>query len=142
MLRVQGTLTGPQWALGGDTWVVGVPIPDDVVLPEFNKLNPDAGKYEGPCGMYKPGCGLKNLKFAYGHDEYMYQVRCSATPLTTALSSPRVVATVAMVRYCGCCGTMMPNCPKRRLQLFGTTRATHGTEREITASLKGLAMRN
>lgn len=70
----EGTLTGPQWALGGDTWVVGVPIPDDVVLPEFNKLNPDAGKYEGPCGMYKPGCGLKNLKFAYGHDEYMYQV--------------------------------------------------------------------
>jgi inositol oxygenase len=64
----------PQWALGGDTWVVGVPIPDTAVFPHFNKLNPDYGKYEGPCGMYAPGCGLKNLKFAYGHDEYMYQM--------------------------------------------------------------------
>lgn len=70
----QGTLTGPQWALGGDTWVVGVPIPDKAVLPQFNKLNPDYGKYEGPCGMYEPGCGLAKLKFAYGHDEYMYQM--------------------------------------------------------------------
>lgn len=70
----QGTITGPQWALGGDTWVVGVPIPDTVVLPEFNTLNPDHGKFEGPCGMYEPGCGFANLKFAYGHDEYMYQV--------------------------------------------------------------------
>jgi len=24
--------------------------------------------------MYKPKCGLKNLFFAYGHDEYMYRM--------------------------------------------------------------------
>lgn len=64
----------PQWGLGGDTWVVGMPIPDTVVFPEFNVLNPDAGKYSAPCGMYTPNCGLKNLLFAYGHDEYMYQM--------------------------------------------------------------------
>jgi inositol oxygenase len=64
----------PQWGLGGDTWVVGMPIPDTVVFPEFNGLNPDAGKYSAPHGMYAPNCGLKHLQFAYGHDEYMYQM--------------------------------------------------------------------
>ena len=24
--------------------------------------------------MYQPGCGLKDLLFAYGHDEYMYRM--------------------------------------------------------------------
>jgi hypothetical protein len=24
--------------------------------------------------MYEPHCGLDNVKFAYGHDEYMYQM--------------------------------------------------------------------
>ena len=37
----QGTAEGPQWALGGDTWVVGCRIPDCTVFPEFNALNPD-----------------------------------------------------------------------------------------------------
>ena len=37
----EGTAEGPQWALGGDTWVVGCKIPDCVVFPEFNNLNPD-----------------------------------------------------------------------------------------------------
>ena len=25
-------------------------------------------------GVYKAGCGLDNLLFAYGHDEYLYQM--------------------------------------------------------------------
>lgn len=37
----QGTAAGPQWSLGGDTWVVGCRIPDSVVFPEFNAHNPD-----------------------------------------------------------------------------------------------------
>ncbi len=37
----EGTATGQQWALGGDTWVVGCKIPDCVVFPEFNKINVD-----------------------------------------------------------------------------------------------------
>lgn len=40
-LGMEGTKTGHQWSLGGDTWVVGCEIPQSVVFPEFNQLNPD-----------------------------------------------------------------------------------------------------
>uniref|UniRef100_A0A0G4HGA4 Inositol oxygenase n=1 Tax=Chromera velia CCMP2878 TaxID=1169474 RepID=A0A0G4HGA4_9ALVE len=69
-----------QWGIGGDTWVVGCPIPPSAIFPEFNKLNPDAGHEvydqgeERPCGMYEPKCGMDNLLYAFGHDEYMYTV--------------------------------------------------------------------
>lgn len=29
-------------------------------------------KYNTKNGIYKEHCGLKNLKFAFGHDEYLY----------------------------------------------------------------------
>ena len=82
---MEGTATGKQWALGGDTWIVGVPIPSTCVFPEFNDLNPDMIKAkkiaeetadlgEGSQGeMYEKNCGLDNCKFAYGHDEYLYR---------------------------------------------------------------------
>ena len=69
--------TGKQWALGGDTFVVGCQIPNEaVILPQFNELNPDSHnpKYNTKYGMYEPHCGLDNLKFAWGHDEYMYRM--------------------------------------------------------------------
>lgn len=71
----EGTATVPQWGLGGDTWIVGCQIPDCVVFPEFNVLNPDRDDpgYNTPLGIYEQGCGLDNCKFAYGHDEYLYQ---------------------------------------------------------------------
>ena len=59
----------PQWGLGGDTWVVGCPIPSTVVFPEYNSLNSDENisKYQtitdNTIGIYEKGCGLKNLKF-------------------------------------------------------------------------------
>lgn len=68
---------GKQWALGGDTWVVGCRIPSDaVVFPEFNKLNPDMHdpRYNTKLGCYEPHCGLDKLMFAWGHDEYMYRM--------------------------------------------------------------------
>lgn len=68
---------GKQWALGGDTFVVGCRIPDEaVILPELNKLNPDMqdSRYNTDCGMYEPGCGIDKLMFAWGHDEYMYRM--------------------------------------------------------------------
>lgn len=68
---------GKQWALGGDTFVVGCQIPDDaVVFPQFNTLNPDMHdeRYNTPCGMYEPHCGLDKLCWAWGHDEYMYRM--------------------------------------------------------------------
>ena len=67
----------PQYALGGDTWVVGCQLPDEaMVLPEFNKLNPDMQNplYNTANGIYTPGCGIMNLKYAFGHDEYMYRM--------------------------------------------------------------------
>lgn len=69
--------TGKQWALGGDTFVVGCRLPDDaVVFPEFNELNPDMHnpEYNTRYGMYEPHCGIDGLKFAWGHDEYMYRM--------------------------------------------------------------------
>lgn len=72
-----GTRGGPQWALGGDTWVLGCPIPECAPFPEFNHLNKDndvAAYQAGATGMYRPGCGMGTLKYAFGHDEYMYQM--------------------------------------------------------------------
>ena len=80
---MEGTATGKQWALGGDTWIVGAPIPATCVFSEFNKLNPDmiaTAQDEGlhdrsslTTGIYKKNCGLSKCKFAYGHDEYFYR---------------------------------------------------------------------
>eukprot|EP00633_Aureoumbra_lagunensis_P011246 CAMPEP_0197326052 /NCGR_PEP_ID=MMETSP0892-20130614/1238_1 /TAXON_ID=44058 ORGANISM="Aureoumbra lagunensis, Strain CCMP1510" /NCGR_SAMPLE_ID=MMETSP0892 /ASSEMBLY_ACC=CAM_ASM_000538 /LENGTH=341 /DNA_ID=CAMNT_0042819827 /DNA_START=197 /DNA_END=1223 /DNA_ORIENTATION=+ len=77
----RGTAEGPQWALGGDTWVVGCALPQGperpgVVFPQFSKLNPDMHNplYNTKNGMYEPNCGLDKLLFAYGHDEYMYHM--------------------------------------------------------------------
>jgi inositol oxygenase len=72
-----GTAEGPQFALGGDTWVVGAPLPDCCVLPQYNALNPDKDHplySKSPLGIYEKGCGMMNLKFAFGHDEYIYHV--------------------------------------------------------------------
>lgn len=71
-----GTADASQWGLGGDTWVVGCTIPECVVFPEFNCYNPDANdeRYNTELGMYERGCGLDALNFAYGHDEYLYQM--------------------------------------------------------------------
>ena len=68
---------GKQWALGGDTFVVGCKIPDDaVVFPQFNCLNPDMNdsRYNTLHGLYEPNCGLDQLCWAWGHDEYMYRM--------------------------------------------------------------------
>ncbi|GAJ02539.1 unnamed protein product, partial [marine sediment metagenome] len=48
-----GTADGPQWALGGDTWVVGHPIPKSCVFPHFNELNIDM---QNP--LYNTGYGI------------------------------------------------------------------------------------
>jgi len=68
---------GKQWALGGDTFVLGCQIPNEaVVFPEFNKCNPDMSdeRYNSKFGVYEPNCGIDNLMWAWGHDEYMYRM--------------------------------------------------------------------
>ena len=93
----QGTGDGPQWALGGDTWVVGAKIPDTCVFPEYNNLNPDMSNplYNSEYGIYSPNCGLDNLKFAYGHDEYLYQMLVANK---TTLPKPAL----SIIRYHSC----------------------------------------
>lgn len=66
---MSGRADGPQWALGGDTWVLGQAIPNSVVYPEFNRLNPDFGKPN----RFANGTGVRNLRFPFGHDEYAYR---------------------------------------------------------------------
>lgn len=106
-----GTADGPQWALGGDTWVVGCRIPDCVVFPEFSMLNPDMQgiseptdesesdptciDYSTPHGKYTANCGIDNLTFAYGHDEYMYQMLVANNALIPEMG-------LSMVRYHSC----------------------------------------
>ena len=66
---MSGKADGPQWALGGDTWVLGEPIPDTVVFPELNPLNPE---YNVTSAL-PDGIGLDRLNFTYGHDEYGFR---------------------------------------------------------------------
>ena len=70
-----GKASEPQWALGGDTWVVGAPIPDVAVYPQLNALNKDANHpvySSSALGVYPPNVGMMNLHYAFGHDEYAW----------------------------------------------------------------------
>ena len=71
-----GTGLVEQWGLVGDTWVVGCRLPDTLVFPEFNGLNPDRDHsvYGTEPGAYREGCGLRNVHLAWGHDEYLWRV--------------------------------------------------------------------
>jgi inositol oxygenase len=66
----------PQWAVVGDTFPVGCAFSDRVVYPEFFADNPDRAdpRLQSPCGVYEPGCGLRNVHLSWGHDEYLYHV--------------------------------------------------------------------
>jgi inositol oxygenase len=58
---------------GGDTWVLGSPIPDKAVFPEYNELNEDHRRLNGK-DTNKNGTGIRNLRFPWGHDEYAYRL--------------------------------------------------------------------
>jgi inositol oxygenase len=66
----------PQWAVVGDTFPVGCAYSEKVVYPEFFKANPDYHnpQYNSKLGVYKEGCGLRNVTLSWGHDEYVYQM--------------------------------------------------------------------
>ncbi len=66
----------PQWAVVGDTFPVGCAYSDKVVYPEFFKDNADYNNpaYNTTLGVYKEGCGLRNVHMSWGHDEYVYQM--------------------------------------------------------------------
>lgn len=66
----------PQWAVVGDTFPVGCAYSDRVVYHEFFETNPDSRnpRYQTRNGIYEEGCGLADVHFSWGHDEYLYQV--------------------------------------------------------------------
>ena len=67
-----GRADEPQWALGGDTFVVGEPLPACAVYPELNALNPDEKDAAVAAGIYAPRAGVMQLEYSFGHDEYAY----------------------------------------------------------------------
>lgn len=69
-----GTSLDTQWGVVGDTFIVGHPIPNSIVYPEFNVLNPDKNKKS----IYNPNCGLEATHCSWGHDEYLYRVLTEA----------------------------------------------------------------
>ncbi|EGD72371.1 myo-inositol oxidase [Salpingoeca rosetta] len=66
----------PQWSTVGDTFPLGCKFSDTIVFPDLLDLNPDTQvkEYSTDAGIYEPGCGLRNITMAWGHDEYLYQV--------------------------------------------------------------------
>jgi len=67
----------PQWATVGDTFPVGCSFDKDaIVFPNSFKDNPDNEHhiYSTKYGMYSPNCGLNQVLFSWGHDEYLYRV--------------------------------------------------------------------
>eukprot|EP01125_Pyxidicula_operculata_P023237 TRINITY_DN994_c0_g1_i1.p1 TRINITY_DN994_c0_g1~~TRINITY_DN994_c0_g1_i1.p1 ORF type:complete len:278 (-),score=55.77 TRINITY_DN994_c0_g1_i1:995-1828(-) len=76
----------PQWAVVGDTFVVGCKHSDKICYNQFFSENPDSqdNRYNTDYGCYTPNCGLDNVLFSWGHDEYLYRVLlhngCSIPP--------------------------------------------------------------
>jgi len=75
----EGTGQSAQWAMVGDTFIVGCKLPDTIIYPEFNKSNPDMTNesYNTTMGIYHPNCGLDNVHCSWGHDEYLYSILTS-----------------------------------------------------------------
>ncbi|XP_065337555.1 inositol oxygenase [Cloeon dipterum] len=74
--KVMAFYDEPQWAVVGDTFVVGCEWADSIVYrKETFKNNPDGSnpKYNTKFGMYSENCGLDNVTLSWGHDEYLYR---------------------------------------------------------------------
>lgn len=66
-----------QWAVVGDTFVVGCSWANSIVYRQESFLeNPDLKNplYQSKYGIYKPNCGLENVMFSSSHDVYLYKV--------------------------------------------------------------------
>ena len=146
-----GRAVDPQWSLGGDTWVVGCPIPPCAVYPELSALNPDKDNPEfcsTPQGIYKSGCGMMSLKYAFGH--VRHPLTAAHFPAAPLPSPPRALASsiapsppTPLILYTfvhrmsthtsGPCTTRSP-CQLRAWPSFACTAATPGTRARPTAS--------
>jgi inositol oxygenase len=75
----EGTGINEQWAMVGDTFIVGCKLSDNLIYSEFNKENLDIEdkRYNTKLGIYTENCGLDNVLCSWGHDEYLYQILSS-----------------------------------------------------------------
>lgn len=66
----------PQWCVVGDTFPVGCRFSERIVYSEYFSQNPDSRdpRYNTRLGVYREGCGLRNILMSWGHDEYLYHV--------------------------------------------------------------------
>ncbi|XP_075649848.1 inositol oxygenase 1-like [Castanea sativa] len=66
----------PQWAVVGDTFIVGCAYDKSIVYRKYLEENPDYNNpaYNTKLGVYSEGCGLENVLLTWGHDDYMYMV--------------------------------------------------------------------
>ena len=84
---VDGTSKKTQWALVGDTFITGCPLPKNIVLSQYNQFNVDNidskdskdNNENSNNNKYISGCGLKNCSVSFGHDEYMYRLLIANT---------------------------------------------------------------
>jgi inositol oxygenase len=73
-VKEDGTTLDTQWSIVGDTYILGIPLPDNTV--PFSLLK---SRYEGSPGVdengccYWRGCGLMNTLTTFGHDEVLYR---------------------------------------------------------------------
>lgn len=67
-----GTSMKNQWAIVGDTFILGCKIPEEIVFNEFNLENESAN--QTILGIYSEKCGLDKVKCSFGHDEYLYRM--------------------------------------------------------------------
>jgi len=76
MGKVLCLLDYPQWAVVGDTFPVGCQYDKSIVFHKHFLKNQDSKneKLNTLNGIYEPNCGLDNVHFSFGHDEYLYQV--------------------------------------------------------------------
>lgn len=66
-----------QWAVVGDTFVVGCAFAESIVYRDHSfDENPDLRnpRYSSKYGIYQPNCGLQNVLFSSSHDTYLYHV--------------------------------------------------------------------
>ena len=62
----------PDYAVVGDTFVVGCRLPGSMVCYEATRHHPDNNNTL--FGIYDKYCGLDKLHLSFGHDEYLYEV--------------------------------------------------------------------
>jgi len=66
----------PQEFVVGDIFPIGCRYSERIIRHQYLRENPDWENpdYQSRLGIYEEGCGLDNVVFSYGHDEYGYQL--------------------------------------------------------------------